>query len=335
MSGDHSRDSFDALRDYAGVFLQQGRPVLDADWNEMVKVFERRIRAGTVDTIGRAVVPRETLHGFEIRTTAGGSLEIGRGRFYLDGMLLECHGAANFPGSGNTTMDDPVFDRARDGTDGPEGVLNEPISPASGDFLAYEDQPYWRTPDSMPEGNGPHLVYLVAWQREVTPLEEPKLLEPALNGIDTTTRWQTVWQVRVLPDVGQSANCDTPEDQLSNWQTTIAPSTARLTTATVDVDDPEDPCLVPPTDGYTGLENQFYRVQLHATTSKSVAEQRLESLARYFDEPLTIDYEGGLYKLRLGRYKSREDAEDARRSATSLGLEDAFVVEILDEESSR
>lgn len=264
MSGDHSRDSFDALRDYAGVFLQQGRPVLDADWNEMVKVFERRIRATTVDTIGRAVVPNETLHGFEIQTTASGSLEIGRGRFYLDGMLLECHGAANFPDSGNTTMGDPVFDRARGDVEAPEGVLDELISPASGDFLAYEDQPYWPTPEAIPEGSGPHLVYLVAWQREVTPLEEPDLLEPALSGIDTTTRWQTVWQVRVLADVGQNATCDTPEDQLLNWEDTIAPSTARLTADTVDVDEPEDPCLVPPTDGYTGLENQFYRVQLHS-----------------------------------------------------------------------
>ena len=61
MSGDYSRDTFDALRDFAGVFLQQGRAALDADWNEMVAIFERRIRAGTVDTIGRAVVPRETI----------------------------------------------------------------------------------------------------------------------------------------------------------------------------------------------------------------------------------------------------------------------------------
>ncbi len=48
MSGDYSRDSFDALRDFAGVFLQQGRAVLDADWNEMVEIFERRIRPGPI-----------------------------------------------------------------------------------------------------------------------------------------------------------------------------------------------------------------------------------------------------------------------------------------------
>lgn len=263
MNGDYSRDSFDALRDYAGVFLQQGRAVLDADWNEMVEVFERRIRAGTVDTIGRAVVPRETMTGFQIGISATGSLEIGRGRKYLSGMLLECHGAANYPGSGDTDFDAPVFDRGRDGTDGPEGVLDELISDTTGDFLPYERQPYWPTVAALPQTNGPHLVYVVAWQREVTPLQEPDLLEPALGGIDTTTRWQTVWQVRLLADVGANTTCATTDDQIAGWPELIAPSTARLTTDTIDMDDPEDPCLVPPTDGYTGIENQFYKVQLH------------------------------------------------------------------------
>jgi Family of unknown function (DUF6519) len=263
MSGDYSRDTFDALRDHAAVFLQQGRAALDADWNETVRIFERRIRAGTVDTIGRAVVPRETETGFEIQLAAGPTLEIGRGRMYLDGMLIECHGAANFPESGDTDFPAPVFDRGREETDGPEGVLDELISAESGDFLPYDRQPYWPVPNPLPQSAGPHLAYVVAWQREVTPLENPALLEPALGGIDTATRWQTVWQVRVLPDVGANATCATPDDQLDGWQAEIAPSTARLTTTTIDIEDPEDPCLVPPTDGYTGIENQFYRVELH------------------------------------------------------------------------
>lgn len=261
MSGDYSRDSFDALRDFAGTFLQQGRAVLDSDWNEMVEIFERRIRSGTVDTIGRAVVPRETPRGFEIRLSGAG-FEIGAGRFYLDGVSYQNRGLANFDG-GQPARPDPVFDRARSGDDGPEGVLDEMIAPEGGDYLPYEDQPYWPTPDAVP-GDGTHLVYLVGWQREVAPTEAPELLEPALGGLDTTTRWQSVWQVRVLPDVGEGATCATPDDELNDWVDTIAPSTARLTTGTVDIEDPEDPCLVPPTEGYTGIENQFYRVEIHA-----------------------------------------------------------------------
>ena len=260
MSGDYSRDSFDALRNYAGVFLQQGRAVLDSDWNEMVEMFDRRIRTSTVDTIGRAVVPRETPLGFEIRLTGSG-FEIGRGRFYQFGKLLECHGSSNFDGA-DPALSDPVFDRARQGAAGSEGVLDEMISPAAGDFVDYMDQPYWPTPEALP-GDGTHLVYVVGWQREITPTEVPGLLEPALGGLDTTTRWQTVWQVRVLPDVGRTATCSTPDDELTGWISETAPSTARLTTGTVDVEDPEDPCLVPPTEGYSGIENQFYRIEIH------------------------------------------------------------------------
>ncbi|WP_299706813.1 DUF6519 domain-containing protein [uncultured Tateyamaria sp.] len=266
MSGDYSRDSFDALRDYAGVFLQQGRAVLDSDWNEMVEMFERRIRAGTVDTIGRAVVPRETMTGFEIRFTDEGGLEIGRGRKYLHGLLLECHGVANFTDEA-PALPDPVFDRSRPNTTNddlgdPEGVLDELISPEEGDFVNYLNQPYWPTPVDLPIG-GTALAYVVAWQREVTPIERPDLLEPALGGVDTTTRWQTVWQVRTF-DVPRATNCQTPDEDIPGWEAEIAPSTARLTTRTVDVEDPEDPCLVPPTDGYSGIENQLYRVELHS-----------------------------------------------------------------------
>lgn len=275
MSGDYSKDSFDALRDYAGVFLQQGRPVLDSDWNEMVDIFERRIRAGTVDTIGRAVVPRETPRGFEIRFGAGG-IEVGEGHFYLDGVLYQNHGRANFFGTDAATPN-PVFDRARRATEAgvpdPEGVLDEMIPPPSGDYIPYNAQPYWPTPTPMPDA-GTHLAYLVGWQREVTPIQAPNLLDPALGGVDTTTRQQSVWQVRILPNVGTTATCSTPDDDLIGWTETIAPSTARLTTDTIDIEEPEDPCLVPPTEGYTGLENQFYRVEIHARRNPDGADNQ-------------------------------------------------------------
>jgi hypothetical protein len=270
MSGDYSRDSFDALRDYAATYLQQGRPVTDADWNEMVRSLTRRIRAGTVDTIGRAVVPRETPLGFQIEP-GGGTLGIGRGRLYLSGMLMECHGrAAGFPRV-PAAAPAPVLDRARQTAGQPTGVLDEPISAATADFLPYAEQPYWPVPAPLPTG-GRHLAYLVGWEREVTALHDPDLLEPALGGIDTTTRIQHAWQVRVAP-VNQNALCATAANALGipGWEGEIAPSTARLTTGTIDIDDPEDPCLIPPTDGYTGLENQLYRVELHSVGANQTA----------------------------------------------------------------
>ena len=52
---------------------------------------------------------------------------------------------------------------------------------------------------------GDAVVYLDVWEREVTYVEDPALLDVALGGADTATRRQTVWQVRVdSVDLGAS-----------------------------------------------------------------------------------------------------------------------------------
>src|SRR5438045_9125389 len=91
MSGDYSRKTFSPLRDFNGVLMQQGRVQLDADWNELVGIISRRLRAETTDIIGRGTVPKETPDGFKIEIS-GGVLTIGRGRVYVDGFLAENHG---------------------------------------------------------------------------------------------------------------------------------------------------------------------------------------------------------------------------------------------------
>ena len=92
MSFDCSRFSFQPWNDFFGVVMQQGRVQLDSDWNEWVAELSRRLQAGTMDTLGRAVVPRTTPEGFHILAT-GGQLSIGPGRIYVDGILAENHGA--------------------------------------------------------------------------------------------------------------------------------------------------------------------------------------------------------------------------------------------------
>src|SRR3954467_13792531 len=100
MSADISRVRFDPLRDFSGVVLQQGRLLLDADFNEYVALLGRRLRAETValpsfgadpDHAGEAWVPRQTPDAFRV-TASGGKLTIGRGRMYVDGLPAENHG---------------------------------------------------------------------------------------------------------------------------------------------------------------------------------------------------------------------------------------------------
>ena len=183
MAGDYTRLRFDPKNDGAGILQQQGRVMLDQDWNEQVDLVRRRIRAGTLDTVGAGVVPLQTPEGFHIQLTAANDLTIGVGRIYVDGLLAENHGAGP-----------AVYDAKLD-----EQVGSQPVP--------YEQQPYLPTPWTLPgpnpfvlpqpPDNGPHLVYLDVWTREVTWLQDPLLIEKAV-GVDTVTRLQTAWQVRVL-----------------------------------------------------------------------------------------------------------------------------------------
>ncbi|MEO6162802.1 MAG: DUF6519 domain-containing protein, partial [Candidatus Binatia bacterium] len=202
MSGDYSRVRFDPKNHFSGVLMQQGRVQLDADWNELVALLDRRLRAETADIIGKSTVPKETPDGFRIQIAPGG-LTIGRGRIYVDGLLAENHGKAPLE-----------FD----------AVLAEQRGTLA---LPYNEQPYFPNVGVVapaPAGAGPHLVYLDVWQREVTFLHDGDLVEKAV-GVDTTTRMQTVWQVKVLTNVGAGATCGSP---LEAWNGLIAPSAGRL-----------------------------------------------------------------------------------------------------------
>ena len=228
-------------RDFSGVLMQQGRVQLDADWNELVGIISRRMRAETTDIIGRGTVPTETPDGFKIAIAADGTLTIGRGRIYVDGLLAENHG--------KTPLEfDPVLAETR-------GTLPMP----------FNEQPYFPNVANIapaPTQGGPHLVYLDVWPREVTYLENPDLLEKAV-GVDTATRLQTVWQMRVLENAGAGITCATPDDQIPGWPDIVRPSDGRLSTDAVGVAATDDPCVIPPSGGYRGLENRLYRVEIH------------------------------------------------------------------------
>jgi hypothetical protein len=237
MSGDYSRMRFDPGRDFCGLLQQQGRVHLDSDANELVHIVDRRQRAQTVDTIGRCTVPRETANGFQI-AIVDRTLTIGRGRIYVDGMLAENHGR------------EPLqFDPC--------------LAEEHGGAILYTEQPYFPEPTNLPDSAGPHLVYVMVYQREVTPLQRPDLVETAI-GVDTATALQTVWQVRVLPDVGLGVTCATPLEQIPKWRALTRPSSGRLTTSAAEAVENDDPCIIPLTGfGYRGLENQLYRVEIH------------------------------------------------------------------------
>jgi hypothetical protein len=272
MSFDSSRFTFDPWNNFSGVVMEQGRVQLDSEWNEWLAELNRRIRAGTLDILGRAAVPRTTPDGFKITLgpAPGNAVLIGPGRMYVDGLLAENHGRPApspekwIPTGGAAERIRPLAGPAIELLRRPlwDPALDELVGPES---VPYNRQPYFPNAGAaapFPRSAGPFLVYLDVWQRAVTFLEDPELVEKAV-GVDTTGRLQTVWQVKWL-DVSDVAGvtCSTPDDDIPAWTKLRLPPGPRLTTGVVQTA-PSGPCCLTANAGYTGLENQLYRVEIH------------------------------------------------------------------------
>lgn len=140
----------------------------------------------------------------------------------------------------------------------------------------------WEQPASLanqPDGGEPaqlatgtHLVYLRAWQRHVSALEDPRIREVALGGPDTATRAQQVAQVRTLALAAPANNapwhCGADVDA---WDALIEPPTARLAARAEPELASTGVCDIAATAGYRRLENQLYRVEIHAFDATGAA----------------------------------------------------------------
>ncbi len=236
MSGDYSRKTFRPGKHYSGVLMQQGRVQLDADWNEQLDIATHRTQVEAVDVIGHTGVPKND-DGFKIGLSGNlHNLTIANGRIYVEGLLCELENSASY-------------------TDQP--YLPNP------DFTSPESPPASPPQSRLQLNDGVYLVYLDAWQREITALDDPLIREVALGGPDTTTRLQNIWQVKLL-EVGalsppSTVNCDTA---IPAFDELTAPPSGTLNARTQPPKPEDNPCLLPPQTGYTSLENQLYRVEI-------------------------------------------------------------------------
>lgn len=236
MKGDFSKKTFDAKKHYKDVNMQQGRVLLDTDWNEQNDINDHRIETETVDTLGAAAAPMHAA-GFEIipvdnagnpvaNATNGTNLKISAGRFYSDGILCENESTVLYS--------------------------------AQPDFLSTA------LPSQVADA-GTYMFYLDVWERHITIFEDDKIREVALNGADTTTRTKTIWQVK-YKKVNPPVTCltDLPPDVPTDAQRgKINAKTEAGTTG--------GPCGLTTTGGFKGLANQLYRVEIHKAGNRSTA----------------------------------------------------------------
>jgi hypothetical protein len=225
MKGDFSRLTFRQDKHYSSVRMQQGRVLLDAEWNEQADIQAYRDRETARDVIGPCGAPFSApgeFKNFQVRV-AGAAFELADGRIYIDGTLCE-----------------------------------------SERVVAYAAQPDFPNAPALVAGQA-YVAYLDVWERHLTAQEQPEeeqpqLREVALGGPDTTTRIRTVWQAKVQALANAAATC---ADFDSDWVPDGAQSTGKLRAQAAPAQPAANDCLVPPGGGYRRLENQLYRVEIH------------------------------------------------------------------------
>jgi len=87
MKGDFTRNTFDPIKHFSRVLMQQGRVQLDADWNEQAAILLHYLWSLTADLIGPYGGPDPGC-GFTL-AAMGSDFTIGKGHYYVDGLLCE------------------------------------------------------------------------------------------------------------------------------------------------------------------------------------------------------------------------------------------------------
>jgi Family of unknown function (DUF6519) len=206
MKADLSRYGFDARKHYSSVLHQQGRVITDADLNEEHALQEYRSARTAADVIGAVGAP-EGASGFAIRADTSSVLTIGAGRLYVDGVLLE-----------------------------------------NDADLAYASQVHWSALPASPgadvrqqlttAGTSVGLVYLEAFRRTVTAIDDDSIRDVALGGPDTSARTQLVWRVGVVPIAAAANGLTLPAATVAALATRVdevATARANLAAASTDV----------------------------------------------------------------------------------------------------
>lgn len=73
--------------------------------------------------------------------------------------------------------------------------------------------------------------------------------------------------------------------------------------------------------------SSFYAVQVFASSERSIAEARKALLETFYSEyDAYIKKEEDLYKVRLGKFMSKKEAEEIRQELINQNFRDAFII---------
>jgi hypothetical protein len=229
MKGDFSKWSLVANANDAGVLHQQGRVLLDQDWNaaQRIEAAWRDAAGGDIVGDGLVAVPAAAPDSFAMTkataTNAGVDIDLVPGRAWVDGVPLQLSAPVTMHA---TYLQPPMQDPPFDTTTIDAGVRD--------------------------------AVVLETWEDTVSGFQEPvPLLEPALGGPDTTTRIRRFMALRLLrlDDDQDCGGLPLDDDFGAKGRLTVVPSPTTVVPG---------PCPVPDSGGYSGFEHALYRIEIAA-----------------------------------------------------------------------
>lgn len=255
---------------YTGARMQQGRTLLDSDWNEDALHASEDRRLTVVDLIG---AQGSSNNGFAVRdvvvipgtsATAGVAVEstfdfqLQPGSMFVGGMRLVLESVESFRRQSDWLRHD--LESSPEPPTLAE-LLPNPL-PANNKAAVLFAEPQYRY----------DLVFLLAWEQPVTAVEDAELRERALGGPDSSARIRQMRQVHVERDVGTDVASEALEILLAGGNVTFdaqtgeAVSNARLTVTPL-APGGESPCGTQLPDGYVGHEEAAIRVELRGPNS--------------------------------------------------------------------
>jgi hypothetical protein len=247
---------------YVGARMQQGRTVLDSDFNEEAALGDEERRRALLDIVGPTGSPDK---GF------AAALEIG---------------------------DEVTIQPVSFGGEPPVNTLNYRISPGSmyvaglrfeheertiggevgGDPIVFQRDFLQMRAEDAPQTGDTHsqLTYLHAWQQWVSATEDEEIRERALGGIDTSLRVRGMARVEVR-EVANAVDCAGAWEEVrqqieaevggafdATGHELLSPARLRVTFVPGEALDTCAPCAPDDVGRYLGADNQAIRIMLVA-----------------------------------------------------------------------
>jgi hypothetical protein len=238
MKGDFSNWGIRAADNFSGVLHQQGRVLLDQDWNaaQQIERHWRELAGQDVIGAGVAAVPAAAPDSLKVvlasASAAGVDVTLQPGRLWADGIPIHYGGAA----------------------------------PLRAEYLAPPLQSPQASSATIAAGVR-DAVILEVWDDALSAYQDPlRLLEPALGGPDTTERVQTNMALKLmrLAPGDNCANLQLADVFAAKGRLTVTPSPTVVVAG---------PCPVPDSGGYSGFAHYLYRIE---TTTPQAGQARFK-----------------------------------------------------------